>query len=59
MNADQMNKYDNEFLSFLFENHPEIKHLEQLIKGYKDLFKNKEDGKLKAWIEDTMDSKSG
>lgn len=59
MDPDQMNSYDNEFLNLLFENHPEIKHLEQLVKGFKDLFKSKEDGKLKTWIEDAMEPKSG
>jgi hypothetical protein len=58
-NADQMNSYDNEFLNLLYENHPEIKHMEQLVKRFKDLFKNKEDGKLKIWIDDAMDPRSG
>ena len=58
-NADQMNSYDKEFLNLLFENHPEIKHMEQLIKRFKDLFKYKEDGKLKIWIDDAMDPRSG
>ncbi|RPH47213.1 MAG: ISL3 family transposase [Desulfobacteraceae bacterium] len=59
MNADRMNSYDNEFLNLLFENYPEIKHMAQLVKSFKDLFKNKEDGKLKIWIDDAMNSKSG
>lgn len=58
-NADQLNVYDNEFLTFLFEKYPEIKQVEQLVKGFKDLFKNKEDGKLKTWIDDAIDSESG
>jgi hypothetical protein len=58
-NADQMNSYDNEFLNLLYENHPEIKHMEQSVKRFKDLFKNKEDGKLKIWIDDAMDPRSG
>ena len=58
MNADQLNTYDNEFLTLLFEKYPEIKQMELLVKGFKDLFKNKEDGKLKIWIDDAMDPKS-
>jgi transposase len=59
MDADQLNRYDKEFLTLLFEKYPEIKQLEQLVKGFKDLFKNKEDGKLKIWIDNALQPKSG
>jgi transposase len=30
-----------------------------LVKRFKDLFKDKEDGKLKIWIDDAIDPRSG
>ncbi len=54
----QLNIHDNEFLNLLFDKYPEIKRLEQLVKNFKDLFINKQDGQLKIWIEQAMHPES-
>lgn len=50
---------DKEFLELLFEKLPQIKQMEQLIKGFKQLFLIKKDGMLKNWIEKASESDCG
>ena len=50
---------DHEFLKLLFEKCPEIKQMEQLVKDFKKLFQCKQDGLLKAWIEEAGKSECG
>ncbi|WP_255352340.1 hypothetical protein [Pedobacter sp. Leaf41] len=33
--------------------------MEKLVKGFKNLFKTKKDGMLKAWIEEVLESECG
>jgi transposase len=49
---------DHKFLKLLFENCPDIKHMGQLVKKFKNLFLIKEDGMLKNWIEEATTSNS-
>lgn len=50
---------DRDFLKLLFEKLPQIKQLEQLVKGFKQLFAAKEEGRLKKWIEEALKSECG
>ena len=50
---------DRDFLKLLFEKLPQMKYLEQLVKKFKQLFTAKEDGLLKNWIEETLQSQCG
>ncbi|HFK5535976.1 TPA: ISL3 family transposase [Elizabethkingia anophelis] len=50
---------DRDFLKLLLETLPQIKQLEQLVKGFKQLFVVKEDGLLKSWIEEAVKSECG
>lgn len=50
---------DKDFLELLFEKLPQIKKMEQLVKGFKHLFVAKEDGLLKKWIEEALKSECG
>jgi len=54
MDPKQLNTHDKEFLHLLFDKYPEIKQLENLVKNFKDLFINKQDGQLKKWIDEAM-----
>jgi transposase len=59
MDDDQLpDSEDHKFLKLLFEKCPEIMHMGQLVKKFKNLFLVKEDGMLKNWIEDAMTSNS-
>lgn len=58
MDSKQLNTYDNEFLNLLLNKYPEIKQLEQLVKNFKDLFINKQDGQLKIWIDKALNPES-
>lgn len=49
---DQLKSTDKIFLKVLFEKCPEIKHMGMLVKKFKKLFQQKEDGYLKLWIEE-------
>lgn len=51
--------HDEDFLKLLFEKLPQVKQLEQLVKGFKKLFLVKEDGMLKSWIEEAVKSDCG
>ncbi|MGY0037040.1 transposase [Pedobacter sp. NJ-S-72] len=46
-------------MKLLFEKLPQIKQMEQLVKGFKHLFVAKEDGMLKKWIEEALKSECG
>ena len=50
---------DRDFLKLMFEKLPQIKQMEQLVKGFKQLFLTKEDGLLKNWIEEALKSECG
>lgn len=50
---------DLDFLRLLFEKLPQIKQLEQLVKGFERLFAAKEDGRLKNWIQEALKSECG
>ena len=50
---------DKDFLKLLFEKYPKIEKMEKLVKGFKNLFKTKKDGLLKAWIEEVLASDCG
>jgi len=39
---------DKDFLKLLFEKYPQMKKMEKLVKGFKNLFKTKKDGTLKT-----------
>lgn len=53
MEQDQLvNKDDSNFLKLLFEECPEIKLVGELVKKFKALFINKQDGMLQAWIDE-------
>nr|WP_162988790.1 hypothetical protein [Pedobacter schmidteae] len=48
MEPEQLKGYDDkDFLKLLIEKVPQIKQIEQLVKGFKHLFVAKEDGLLK------------
>ncbi|SEO20463.1 Transposase [bacterium A37T11] len=60
MEAEQLqSNEDRNFLRLLFEKLPQIKRLEQLVKGFKQLFVAKEDGQLRNWIEEALKSECG
>lgn len=60
MESEQLQRNeDRDFLKLLFEKLPQLKHLEQLVKKFKQLFTAKEDGLLKNWIEETLKSQCG
>lgn len=50
---------DKEFLKLLFDKLPQIKQLEQKVKGFKRLFQSKQDGLLKNWIDEAIKSACG
>lgn len=50
---------DKDFLKLLFEKYPQMKKMEKLVKGFKNLFKTKKDGTLKTWIEKVFESDCG
>ncbi|TBO42633.1 transposase [Pedobacter kyonggii] len=50
---------DKDFLKLLFEKYPQMKKMEKLVKGFKNLFKTKKDGTLKTWIEEVFESDCG
>ncbi len=50
---------DKEFLKLLFDKFPQIKQLEQQVKGFKRLFQSKQDGLLKNWIDEAIKSECG
>lgn len=50
---------DREFLKLLFEKCPEIKQMGQFVKDFKKLYQCKEDGLLKAWIDEVCKSECG
>ncbi len=50
---------DKEFLKLLFGKFPQIKQLEQQVKGFKRLFQSKQDGLLKNWIDEVIKSEYG
>lgn len=51
--------HEKDFLKLLFEKLPQVKQLEQMVKGFKKLFLVKEDGMLKSWIEEAVKSDCG
>ena len=60
MEPDQLQRNgDHEFLKLLFDKCPEIKQMGQLVKDFKKLFQYKQDGLLKAWIEEASKSECG
>jgi transposase len=54
MDPKKLSVHDNEFLNLLFDQYPDIKQLEHLVKTFKDLFIKKKDGLLKTWINEAM-----
>lgn len=60
MEPDQLQRTDDrEFLKLLFEKCPEIKQMGQFVKDFKKLYQCKEDGLLKAWIDEVCKSECG
>lgn len=60
MEPDQLQCTDDlKFLKLLFEKCPEIKQMGQFVKNFKKLYQCKEDGMLKAWIEEVCKSECG
>jgi transposase len=58
LDNDQLKSNDRKFLKILFENCPAIKEMETVVKKFKQLFREKKDGQLKLWIEESSKPKS-
>lgn len=50
---------DKDFLRLMFEKLPPIKQMDELDKGFRQLFVTKEDGLLKNWIQEPLKSECG
>lgn len=50
---------DRQFLKLLYHKSPEIKLTGKLVESFKNLFQSKEDGLLKCWIDQAINSDSG
>ena len=59
MEPNELKADDRDFLKLLFEKYPQMEKMEKLVKGFKNLFKTKKDGMLKAWIEEVLESECG
>ncbi|HEV7380548.1 MAG TPA: ISL3 family transposase [Dyadobacter sp.] len=60
LEADELKKDDDKvFLKLLLEKCPQIRQAEKLVKGFKKLFIEKQDGMLKNWIEQVLKSDCG
>ena len=56
---DKLKQQDGEFLKLLYKKCPDIKKTAALVKVFKNLFQSKQEGSLKAWIEEAMQPGSG
>lgn len=56
---DKLSQQDSKFLKLLYKKCPDIKQTGELVERFKDLFQCKQEGSLKTWIEDAMQSDSG
>ena len=56
---DKLNQQESEFLKLLYKKCPDIKQTAALVRGFKNLFHFKQEGSLKAWIEEAIQPGSG
>lgn len=60
METDELKRDDDkDFLKLLVEKYPQFGRMEALVKGFKKLFIAKQDGLLRAWIEEAINSDCG
>ena len=56
---DELKDEDRQFLDLLYQKSQEIKQAARLVASFKKLFQSKEDGLLKIWISEAINSESG
>lgn len=54
MDNEKLSAGDKRFMELLYDKCPEVKHIEVLVKRFKNLFKMKEPGSLSQWIADAQ-----
>lgn len=52
-----LNSEDKKFLTLLYEQCPDLKEASQFVQRFKNLFRDKKDGELTAWINDALNPK--
>jgi hypothetical protein len=57
--SEKCGKEENEFMEMLYDKIPLAKTTAELVARFKQLFQNKEEGSLKAWIENAQKPTSG
>ena len=55
----ELKNEDRQFLELLYHKSPQIRQTGELVRSFKILFQSKEDGSLKNWIEEAINSGSG